>query len=863
MALVFVGGSLRYGYLHAAILVLAVLPFALVTMGLLHVLFARAQDRRRYVAEIDAKNHQLAIKVEERRQAEESLRESEALYHELYELESDALFLIDNEFGQIIEANGAACGLYGFNREELLALKNTDLSAEPEETQRVTQTVPVSVDGIVHVPLRYHRKKDGTVFPVEITGRFFERHGRSVHIAAIRDITQRKQVEDALASRTAALSSIFRSAPVGIGVVIERVFTEVNETLCTMTGYARQELLGRNARMLYLTQEDYDDVGRVKYEQIRQEGIGSVETRWQRKDGRIIHILLSSSPLDMQDWARGITFSALDITQRKEAEAQSRLKSEELSRFFTVALDLLAIAGMDGCFRRLNPQWKNTLGYELNELVGKNFFDFIHPDDLAATQEAMQSLSENKSVLDFVNRYRHKNGSYRWIEWRSYPVGELIYAAARDITGRKEVLEAIQTSQEAERKFSERLTRLVSAIAELSTIPDFDGLCRRAVELGIGPLGFERMGLWFYTPDQQEMVGSFGVDEQGRLRDERGVHILVHAGRPQQQMNLNHDPYLLIEDRDLHDQHANLIAQGKKLVCSLWDGKKVIGIVSTDNLLTLRAFTEQDREVLRIFSVALGHLCSLKLAERKLSTLTMQLEQRVQERTAQLEAANKELEAFAYSVSHDLRTPLRAVDGFSRMLLEDYAAQLDGDAQYYLERLRAAAQHMGQLIDDLLNLSRLSRAQMRLTTVSLTNMVQEIAVGLHENQPERQVEFSIAPDVTVIADASLIRIALDNLLRNAWKFTSRKAQAHIEFGCLNQDDEKVYFVRDDGAGFNMEYAHKLFGAFQRLHSPGEFEGTGIGLTIVHRILGRHGGRIWAEGMVDQGAVFYFTLPKGL
>jgi PAS domain S-box-containing protein len=251
------------------------------------------------------------------------------------------------------------------------------------------------------------------------------------------------------------------------------------------------------------------------------------------------------------------------------------------------------------------------------------------------------------------------------------------------------------------------------------------------------------------------------------------------------------------------------------------------------------------------------------ISERKrmdeLRSLNVELEQRVHERTAQLESINKELEAFSYSVSHDLRAPLRTLDGFSQALLEDYADKLDDTGQNLLRRIRAGSQRMGQLIDDLLQLSRLSRAEMRMAQVDLSAMAQEIAAELREQNPSREVKLIVGEGMVVRGDIRLLRVALGNLLGNAWKFTGKQPEACVEFGVTEHDQKPVYFVRDNGAGFDMAYADKLFGAFQRLHGMTEFEGTGIGLATVQRVLQRHGGRIWAEAAVNKGATFYFVL----
>jgi PAS domain S-box-containing protein len=225
----------------------------------------------------------------------------------------------------------------------------------------------------------------------------------------------------------------------------------------------------------------------------------------------------------------------------------------------------------------------------------------------------------------------------------------------------------------------------------------------------------------------------------------------------------------------------------------------------------------------------------------------------------ELIAANKELEAFSYSVSHDLRAPLRSIDGFSLALLEDYEEKLDAEGKDSLHRVRAATQRMGVLIDDLLNLSRVTRAEMKLQKVDLSAIGRSIGAELENSQPKRRIKFHIQEGLEAHADSNLMRIALENLLGNAWKFTSRRESARIEFGQTNSNGSRVYFVRDDGAGFDSARAERLFGAFQRFHDRNDFPGTGVGLATVQRIIQRHGGRIWGESAVGKGATFYFTL----
>ena len=413
----------------------------------------------------------------------------------------------------------------------------------------------------------------------------------------------------------------------------------------------------------------------------------AIESRLKAKNGEWRWILGRGKVVEVDKAGKAVRVagSHTDITERKRMEEALREKSEELDRFFTVALDLLCIADTDGYFRRLNPQWEVVLGYSRPELEGQRFLDLVHPDDQASTLAALNELSAQRLVLDFVNRYRCQDGSYRWIEWRSYPVGNLVYAAARDITERKQ-------------------------------------------------------------------------------------------------------------------------------------------------------------------------------AEEEIRQLNEELEQRVIERTAHLEAANKELEAFSYSISHDLRAPLRAINGYTRILAEDYEAALDAEGQRVCAVIHHQTQRMGELIDDLLAFSRLSRAQMQVASIDMAKLVTAIFDELTTPAERARLDFKMLPLPPAVGDPTLIRQVWVNLLANAVKFSAKRERALIEVGSYQSGNETVYFVRDNGAGFDMQYADKLFGVFQRLHSEREFEGTGVGLAIVQRIIHRHGGRIWAEGAVDQGATFTFTLP---
>jgi signal transduction histidine kinase len=290
---------------------------------------------------------------------------------------------------------------------------------------------------------------------------------------------------------------------------------------------------------------------------------------------------------------------------------------------------------------------------------------------------------------------------------------------------------------------------------------------------------------------------------------------------------------------------------GNGFIVRFGEEDNMLGVLEVDGL----AFPQYKDRYLNL-TVALSKVCALAIQ-------SAHNHERLQQRTRELENTNKELEAFSYSVSHDLKAPLRSISGFSTAIFEDYGDQLDETGKDFLDRVRQASQLMSMLIDDILRLSRVGRAEIQYTSINLSDLVHSVAKELRDSQPERQAEFKIAPDIIVEGDLRLLKIALTNLLENAWKFTSQRPETTIEFGITSQDGRRVYFVKDNGTGFDMQNADRLFQPFQRLHSQKDYEGTGIGLAIVQRIIRRHGGEVWAESGIDGGAIFYFNLNRKL
>lgn len=522
----------------------------------------------------------------------------------------------------------------------------------------------------------------------------------------------------------------------------------------------------------------------------------------------------------MAELARNLTFGisalrareswARDRALLEEAQALAHLGNWELIHAngkLTWSAETYRIFGLD-------PGRGAALTYEA-------FLGYVHPEDREALDRVYRDSVKACAPYSAEHRICLPDGSVRFVHERGStrhdPDGRPLRSVGtvQDVTAAKHAEAALRESEDRYRYVFEH-----SLVGKSLTLPDG--------RLGVNQAFCDMLGY-----SREEMVG----------RTWREI------------------------------THPDDVAASEELVRALLSGEAPAGRVLKRYLhkdghavwvdLTIRLRRDEDGTPLYFLTSALDVTERIQ-AQEEVRRLNAELELRVQRRTAELAAANQELRAFSYSVSHDLRAPLRALDGFSNALLEDFASALDDRGVRYLKKIRDASQRMGQLIDDLLQLSRVTQHELCPTEVDLSAVARDVAADLRRSAPGRAVRWSIAPGLRARGDAGLLRIVLQNLLGNAWKYTSKHDHAHVEFGVEARDGEgaPAFFVRDDGAGFDMRYANKLFGAFQRLHTVEEFEGTGIGLATVQRIVHRHGGRVWAEGAVEGGACLYFTLGWG-
>ena len=522
--------------------------------------------------------------------------------------------------------------------------------------------------------------------------------------------------------------------------------------------------------------------------------------------------------------------AALAITTARLREQQRQAEEAEVEREKQVRLLLDSTAeaiygvDLDGICTFVNPACVQMLGYESeDDLLGKDMHELIHhtlPDGTPYPTEDCHvrhaTLASKSSHVDSEVHWR-SDGTCFPVEYWSHPIrrdDEVIGSVVTfiDISERKQAQAKLEDTQ--------KMLQLV-----LDTIPvRVFWKDRDSAYLGCNKLFAEDSGL----QEPEKLVGKTDFDmgwkEQAELYRADDQDVMQARKR-----KLNYEEPQTTPDGD------QIWLETSKVPLTDQDDN-IIGMLGTYHDITDR-----------------------KRAEEELANYRDHLEELVAARTAELETVNKELATFSYSVSHDLRSPLRAIDGFSQALLDEYHDVLDADGQHYLERVRNAAQRMDSLIDDMLKLSRVTRSEFKRELVDLSALGREVMDELQKHEPQRKVEINIMPKISVKGDQSLLHIVLENLLGNAWKYTGETPLAHIEFGSETRDGETIYFVKDNGIGFDMKYANKLFMPFQRLHSTDKFPGTGIGLATVARIIERHNGRIWVEASPNEGASFLFTL----
>ncbi|MDD8017096.1 MAG: PAS domain S-box protein [Bacteroidota bacterium] len=661
--------------------------------------------------------------------------------------------------------------------------------------------------------------KDGRIKYVhEQCETFYDKNGKAIRsLGTVQDVTERKRIEENLRlAHSYTRSLIEASLDPLVTISANGKITDVNEATEKVTGFSRHELIGTDFSNYFSEPEK----ARLGYQEVFKKGfVQDYALEIHHRKGTTTPVLYNASVYkDESGKVIGVFAAARDMTEQKKAEFVLRQSEETLKEAQRIAhlgswhMDLATneVVWSKVLYKiyGLEPALSPPLYTESMKLFTPESWEQLSSSIAQTTQTGIPYELELESV--------RQDGGRRWMWARGELVRDeqgtpvRVRGVVMDITERKRAEEALIESEEKYRLLAESSPEMIYLIKTDGCISYMNHVARLQFGISVDKLVGKHITEIFPPSIAQQNVDA--------------IQRVIDSGKP------------------IHHESVQQFPSGKKWVETRLSpvvdkNNRVVGVLGLSNDITER-----------------------KQAEEQIQKLNDELELRVFQRTAQLEAANKELEAFAYSVSHDLRAPLRSIDGFSHILLEEYTKCIDEQGKDYLHRVRTAAQHMAQLIDDMLNLSRLTRSELNIQTFNFSEIAFAISNELHVAEPERTAEFTIQKDVYVHGDVRLLKVVVENLLRNAWKFTSKHPIAHIEFGKQEHEGREAYFVRDDGAGFDMAYTTKLFGAFQRLHTTSEFPGTGIGLATVQRIIHKHGGTLWAEGKVEQGATFYFTLP---
>jgi PAS domain S-box-containing protein len=644
-------------------------------------------------------------------------------------------------------------------------------------------------------------------------------HGESAPrevYTTFQDITELHRAELALRESEARFRLTFDQAPIGAALTnVDFRFTDVNAAFCEMLGYSREELLG-----LSFAEVTHPDDAELDLHESRRLTAGKIdeyvrEKRYVRKDGVVVWGRVVARPV-YDASGRHIAQLAMidDITERKHAVEALRESEERLRATLDTMRIGCQILDSDWRYVYINPAAERHNRRPSAELVGKRYADMWPGIEHTEAYRVIETCMREGSVQTVLTELRFPDGTVGWFELIVQPMDGDVLIQSIDVSAR---IAADQALRDSEMRY-----RIVA-----DNTYDW--------EWWLDPQG----DFVYCSPGCAEITGH-GPEEF--MRDSGRLLEIVHP-----------------EDRD--KVRAHLCSGNSETPKAAAVEFRVLARDGTERILDHRC-----RPVFAHDGTWLGQRASnrdvteRRRAEEEVRRLNEELRRRVVSRTEQLDAATHELEALAYSIAHDVRAPLRTIDGFSAAVLEDEGEALSEDARGSLQRVRAAAQTLARLLDDLTGLSRVSQGEVARERVDLSALAEDVAAEVTLGHPSRRVELKVAPGLVAEADPVLARLILRELLDNAWKFTSRREVAHVEVGAREADDGVALYVCDDGAGFDLRYAEHLFGVFQRMHPPGEFEGDGVGLAMVQRLVRRHGGRCWAQAEAGKGATFFFTLP---
>ena len=841
---------------------------ALAFVVMLVALFVMNQEfavRQRTEEELRLARDELEARVRMRtaelEQVNTALQASEELFSRAFRLSPDFIAIVRLSDRTVVRANDAICRLWGSTPEAIIGKPTQDYTTWLSEEERLAFMQTLQEKGEC---LNYEttlRLTDGRVVRFNVSARMITLGAEACILTVMADISERKAAEVASA-RLAAIVEFSEDAI--ISKDLDGTITSWNSGAERIFGYRAQEIVGQPITRLVPPDRLVEEEGIIS--RLRQgKNVSAFETVRVRKSGEAIVVSVTSSVIkDAAGRVIGASKIVRDISEAKRAEmalhaTQARLKSTLAAGSigtwtWDIGRDCLSADEFTARMFSLEA------GAAAKGLPVAAYLQAVAEEDQPAVADGLNQAIASCGTYDIEYRVRQKDGTFRWLQARGRVEGDAMgkagsfHGAVMDITQRKLAEAAVRRSEEYFRFLNDLVeaTRTLTDPAQIMAVTarmlGTHLHASRCAYADVAPDGERFTILHDYTDGCVSTVGEYQLSCFGA----RAVATLQSG----EMLIIRNVPAELLPD-DGADLFKAIGIQAIITCPLVKDGglRAMMAVQQTSPRDWQPGEISTVQDVVERCWATIGR----RTAEEKVRQMNIELEQRVIERTEQLEAANKELEAFSYSVSHDLRTPLRAVDGFSQAVLEDYGPQLPPAGQRQLRTIRESAQRMGELIDDLLTFARLSRQPLARRTVDTGKLVREVLGEMTAQREGREITLRLGELPECEGDRALLKQVWINLIANALKYTRRRAQALVEIGCETGPGGRVYFIRDNGTGFDMQYAHKLFGVFQRLHRQEDYEGTGVGLAIVQRIVHRHGGRIWAEAAVDRGATFYFTL----
>lgn len=768
-------------------------------------------------------NEELKSTNEELIKAKEVAEESEKKYKLLFDFNPMPMSIFDAQTLEFLSVNESFCDKYGYSREEFLNM--TILEIRPDtEIEKLKQSVSLTDKGVTNVGIFLHKKKNGEIIQVEIIRHELMFDDRNAKLVLINDVTDKLKAEAVIRETQLKLKEAYKLAHIGIWeweiatdtvIWTEELYHIAGlDPLLPAPSYKEQaklfapvswKILNKLVEKTLKTREPYQS-----------------ELELIRPDGDIRYVnAFGGAKQDANGQIIGLFGTLQDITELKQAQEALREREYLLSASQRAA----HIGTWSWKVGEATVYWSDETYriYGLNPEMGppsyEFFFTIIHPEDRAKMQEWPTAILAGSHPPPVEFRVLRPDGIYRLIQTDGDVIDYVggvpsrIAGTAYDITERKKDEEKLKENYNLLRIAGEKakLGGWNVILSENKSYWSDEVAAIHEMPAGYSPLVEE--GINFYAPEWRDKI----------------TEVFSRC----------------VKEGITYDEEMEIISSSGKRI---W--VRTIG----------EAVRDDNGKIFKIQG-AFQDITERKKAEENILQLNNELEQRVSERTARLEATNKELEAFSYSVSHDLRSPLRHINGFAEILARQYSDLLPEDARKHLDTITGSAKRMGVLIDDLLSFSRTGRVEMKKTTVSVRQIVDDVLSQCRPSLTDRIVKWEIAPLPEVKGDYNLLRLSWVNLIDNALKYSKTREKTVISIGYKEEANETVFYIQDNGVGFDMKYADKLFGVFQRLHSSSQFEGTGIGLANVQRIILRHGGRTWAEAEPDKGATFYFSIPK--